>query len=275
MKKINVAIGQCASLGTPQENAQVIESMFLEAVAQNPNLDLMLFPEYAYFAPSGPEESSQVAIDLEQPHPFIERMRQLAREHRVNLIPGSFVETAKDGRYHNTSVFINREGEIIGKYRKIHLMDAASYQESAYVAPGNELVVVDADFGKVGMMTCYDIRFAEQPIQLCLRGAELLAIPAEFPAGIPLPTRVDDWDLLTRGIALSNLTYVVTANQFGTVHGSHHFGRSGIIDPRGTVVAMARGCREVVYGTVDLEYQKQVQETLATWNNRRPDVYYR
>lgn len=273
MKKINVALGQCASLGSPEENAQRIESMFLDAVSQQQNLDLVLFPEFAYFSPSGIEDSRQTAIDLKKPHPFVDRMKQLAREYHVNLIPGTFAELGEDGRCYNTSIFINRQGEIIGKYRKIHLMDAANYQESSYVAPGNELVVVEADFGKVGMMTCYDIRFPELPIQLCLKGADMLAIPAEFPAGSPLPSRVDDWDLLVRSIALANLTYVVAANQFGTVHGNHHFGRSGVIDPRGTVVAAARGCQEVVLGTVDLEYQKSVRDTLATWRNRRPDIY--
>ena len=273
MSKVYVAIGQCGSIGTPEENAKMVEFMFLEAVNKNPGLDLVVFPEYIYYSPVDQEDSQRVAIDLNQSHPYIDRMKALAKKYQINFVPGSFVEKADDGRVHNTAIFINREGEIIGKYRKVHLMDAASYKESAYVAPGDKLCLIDADFGKVGLMVCYDLRFPEQARSMCLQGAEIIIVPAQFPAGAPLPPRVDDWDILTRSAALTNLTYVVAANQFGAVHKDHPFGRSGVIDPRGIVIAAASGRPEMVYGTIDLDYQRQVQKNLAAWSNRRPDIY--
>lgn len=270
---IRVAICQCGSVGTPEENQKIMEDLFLQSVEGANNLDLVVFPEYSYYSPLDKNESLHVAIDLERPHPFIDSMKRLAKQYKVNLIPGSFAEKAENGKVCNAVITIDRNGEIIGKYRKIHLFDAANYKESSYVEPGDKLCIVDTDFGKMGVMVCYDLRFTELARSMCLSGADFIVCPAEFPCGQPLPTRVDDWDLLVRSTALTNVTYVVAANQFGKVHNDHPFGRSCIVDPRGTVISAAQGRNCVVYGCVDLDYQKQTRENLAVWNNRKPSVY--
>lgn len=138
---------------------------------------------------------------------------------------------------------------------------------------GDALCLVDTDFGRVGVLVCYDLRFPELARSLCLQGAELLVCPAQFPCGQPLPARVDDWDLLIRSTALTNLTYTVGANQFGIVRRDAPFGRSCVADPRGTVIAASSGRNCVVHAMLDLDYQREVQKNLASWNNRRPDVY--
>lgn len=270
---IKVAICQCGSVSTPEENQKVMETLFLQAVSGANNVDLVVFPEYSYYSPLNRDESLSVAIDLTQPHPFIDRMKALAKQYKVNLIPGSFVEKAEGEKVCNAVITINRDGEIIGKYRKVHLFDAANYKESSYVEPGSELCIVRTDFGKVGVMVCYDLRFPEQARSMCMQGADFIVCPAEFPCGQPLPTRVDDWDLLVRSAALTNVTYVVAANQFGKVHNDTPFGRSCVVDPRGVVVSAAQGRNCVVYGSIDLEYQSLTRDNLAVWNNRRPDVY--
>lgn len=270
---VKVATCQCGSTGTPEENMQNMIKLFKRAVENQSGLDLVVFPEYSYYSPLNIEESKQVAIDLEQPHPFLDAMRALAKEYKVNFIPGSFVTKAEDGKVKNTCVVINREGEIIGKYDKVHLMVAASYDESSYVSYGDKFCVVDTDFGTIGVMVCYDLRFPEQARTMCLQGAEILVVPAMFPSGQPLPTRVDDWDVLVRSTALTNMTYVVTSNQFGLVHNDAPFGRSGVTDPKGLVVSMAGGREDVVYGFIDLDYQRTVQENFGVWRNRRPELY--
>ena len=270
---VKVAICQCGSVSTPEENQRVMETLFTQAVSEVNNLDLVVFPEYSYYSPLNRDESINVAIDLAQPHPFIDKMKALAKQYRVNLIPGSFAEKAEEGKVCNAVITINREGEIIGKYRKVHLFDAANYKESSYVEPGNKLCIVNTDCGKIGVMVCYDLRFPEQARSMCIQGADFIVCPAEFPCGQPLPTRVDDWDLLVRSTALTNVSYVVAANQFGKVHNDNPFGRSCIVDPRGVVISAAQGRNCVIYADIDLAYQYQTRENLAVWNNRRPSIY--
>ncbi len=270
---IKVAICQIGSIGTPEENQDKMEKIFLEAVNGSSELDLVVFPEYSYYSPLNREEAINVAIDLSEPHPFVEKMKNLAKEYKVNLIPGSFAEKVSENKICNVVLTINRDGEIIGKYRKIHLFDAASYKESSYVEPGDEICIVDTDFGKIGVMVCYDLRFPELARTMCIEGAEIIVCPSEFPVGQPLPPRVDDWDILVKSTALTNLTYLITANQYGAIHNDTPFGRSCIVDPRGIITSMAQGRECIVYGDIDLKYQESVKDNLAVWENRRPEIY--
>lgn len=271
---VHVALCQMGSIGTPEENQAEMERLFLEAVNHSKtDLDLIVFPEYCYYTPLDREDARSAAIDLSSPHPFIKRMKELAAEYHINLIPGSFAAVAGDGKVKNHTIMLNREGEEIGSYDKIHLFDAAGYQESSYVEAGNELCLVDFDFGRVGFEVCYDLRFPEQARTMVLKGADLIVVSSEFPAGQPLPPRTNDWDLLVRSCALTNLTYVAVCNQFGAVHADHPFGMSMVVDPRGIAVSSAQGRNCVVYGDIDLEYAKATKKNLAVWENRRPDVY--
>lgn len=270
-KLIRVAVAQRSGAGTTKQNLTGMIDMIEEAVNNSNNLDVIVFPEYCYYAPTNIEESRKVAEDV--PGPFTETMAELARKYSVNIIPGSFIEKAEGEKVHNTCVFINREGKIVGKYRKIHLMDAIGYKESNYVEAGKQMCVVDTDIGRVGIMVCYDLRFPELARSMVLQGSDILFVPSEFPSGNPLPPRTDHWDILVRSTALYNLTYVVAANQFGPLHNDNPFGRSCVVDPWGTVISSASGRQDIVYATLDMDYQKYVRDSVATWVNRRPEIY--
>ena len=109
---VQVALCQMGSVGTPEENMAEMERLFLQAVENSrAELDLIVFPEYCYYTPVDKDDARRIAIDVSRPHPFIDRMKELAREYHVNLIPGSFAAVAKDGKVSNHSIMLNREGE--------------------------------------------------------------------------------------------------------------------------------------------------------------------
>lgn len=264
---IQIAICQMVSGPTVEENVAKITQMTERAVAQQPNLDLIVFPEYSFGAP--PEVAP---IPKEGFH--TQAIAALAKKHNVNIMPGSFARQATGEKAYNTALFFNREGQVIGEYNKTHLFVALGYDESLYVEPGNELCVFDTDFGRVGLMVCYDLRFPEVARSMVLEGAELILCPAEFPAGKVLPPRTDHWDILVRGTALQNLAWTVACNNFGTTPGGENpFGRSMCVDPWGTVVAQCGGREDIVFASVDLEYQKTVRASVASWENRRAELY--
>lgn len=267
---IKVAMIQMCASGSKEENLATIQQMVKKAVEGTKALDLVCLPECCYVIPT-PESSPKLAEKI--PGPFTEAIARLAKTYGVNISAGSYAEKAKEGKIYNTSLFFNREGKMIGEYRKMHLMDAMNYKESDSVSPGKAVAVFDTDMAKVGVMVCYDLRFPELPRTMVLKGAEIIIVPAAFPSGQPLPPRTDHWDVLVRSTALLNLVYVVATNQFGYHQGQNYFGRSSIVDPWGTRVVQASGRQEVVYGTIDLEYQKSVRASLPTWNHRRPEIY--
>ena len=104
---------------------------------------------------------------------YITEMKKQARRFGVNLIPGSFAETCGE-KVKNTCALIDRSGEVAGSYSKVHLMDAIGIRESDAAVPGDKLGVFDTDFGRIGLMVCFDLRFPEQPRSMVLQGADII-----------------------------------------------------------------------------------------------------
>ena len=152
-------------------------------------------------------------------------------------------------------------------------MRAMSYDEGEHVEAGSSPAVFDTDIGRVGMMVCYDLRFPELARGMVQDGADIIFVPAFWPAGAPLPPRTDHWDTLVNCTALLNQTYVVAVNQYGRMSTEIPFGRSCTVDPWGTVIAQCANRVCISYAELDMDYQQQVRERLATWPNRRPDCY--
>ena len=125
---------------------------------------------------------------------------------------------------------MDRDG-LRASYRKIHLYDSFGYQESARLVAGPvEPVLVDVDGFRVGLMTCYDLRFPELARELVSRGAELLVVPAAWVAG---PLKVDHWRTLARARAIENTVFVAAVGQ----PGPRYTGHSMVVGPAGEVVA--------------------------------------
>ena len=122
---------------------------------------------------------------------------------------------------------------------------------------------------------CYIAQYAVPELArgMVQDGADIIFVPAFWPAGAPLPPRTDHWDTLVNCTALLNQTYVVAVNQYGHMSTEIPFGRSCTVDPWGTVIAQCANRVCISYAELDMGYQQQVRERLATWPNRRPDCY--
>lgn len=267
---VQVALCQRRACRDKQENLRQTIELIERAMATRPELDVIVFPEYSYHMPRSAQDGLFNAEGMDGP--YMQEMAFQARKHHVNLIPGSFAEIA-GMKSKNTCPFIDRSGCVSAKYTKIHLMDGIGGAESVSTRPGSEMCVFDTDFGRVGMLMCYDLRFPELSRSMVLKGADILFCPACFPWGNPLPPRSDHWDLLVESTALLNLTWICAVNQYGEVNGSYAFGRSMVVDPWGTRVIMAAGQEEIIYATLDMAYEQKVRAQVGTLENRRPDVY--
>lgn len=210
------------------------------------------------------------------PGPTIARLAERARRHGIYLHCGSIYETRPgDPHIFNTTVVLDPAGEVIAKYSKIHMFDVvldgvASYQESATVSPGDEIVTVDVDGVTVGLAICYDLRFPELFRILALRGADVIVLPAAFT----MTTGKDHWEILVRARAIENGVYMVAPGQVGS-HGDGKwcYGRSLIVDPWGTVLATASDVETVIAADLDLAYLTKVRRQVPSLANRMPDRY--
>jgi deaminated glutathione amidase len=211
--------------------------------------------------------------------PTISAARTWARELGIHLIAGSIAERAEgQEKAFNTSTLIGPDGDLEARYRKIHMFDVdvggVSYRESDHEEPGDE--VVTASLGAalegvtLGLTVCYDLRFPELYRILAVRGATVITVPSAFT----LETGKDHWEVLLRARAIENQAFVIGANQIGDAPPHYRsYGRSGIVDPWGVVLAQAPDQECFVAADLDLELQDRVRTTLPSLANRRPATY--
>jgi predicted amidohydrolase len=248
---LRTAVIQLNSRNNPPENVAAVERS-LERAAEM-GAQFVALPEFwTYLGPySGFEQAAQTI-----PGPAVEMLQEKARRHKMIVHGGSIVEHSADtpGKFHNTSVLINRDGEIVARYRKIHLFDVdlangEKHYESERIVPGNEVVTAEIDGITFGLSICYDLRFPELYRALALRGADILLVPA----GFTLHTGRDHWEVLLRARAIENLCYVVAPAHVGSYPPNRQcFGRSMVIDPWGLVLAQAQDVPTVVATDIDL-----------------------
>ncbi len=252
--------------------ANLAQAAALIAEAADRGAQFVALPEYFSFLgrPGRVQENAELI-----PGPTITAMADLARRHGLWLHCGSIPERAADGQlYSNTTVVLNPRGQIAAQYRKIHLFDVeaggTTYRESATVAPGEEAVIFDTPWGRMGLTICYDLRFAELHRALALAGAQVIFQPAAFT----LYTGKDHWEVLLRARAIENQVFVAAPAQiFQHPPGNHTFGSAMIIDPWGTVIARAPERTCVVVTDLDFDWLQTVRAKIPALQHRRPDLY--
>ncbi len=259
---------QLNSTDQRDRNLEVAERLVRAAAAEG--AELVALPE-KWNLLAGGEELLAGAEPLDGPS--LTAARGWARELGIHLLAGSISERGPEKAF-NTSVLIGPDGEDLAAYRKIHMFDVdvggVSYRESDHEAPGTEIVTASVGELLVGLTVCYDLRFPELYRILALRGARLLAVPSAFT----LVTGRDHWEVLLRARAIESQAFVLAPNQVGEAppHFSS-YGHSAIVDPWGTVLALAVEGERFVVADLDLGEQERLRESLPSLANRRPEAY--
>jgi predicted amidohydrolase len=165
------------------------------------------------------------------------------------------------GRAVNTLVAI-RDGAIVARYAKLHLYDAFSIQESRRVDPGDRVPpLLEIDGFKVGLMTCYDLRFPSWRSSGAA-GADVLVLPAAWVKG---PLKEHHWATLLAARALDTTCYVVAAGECGT----KNIGQSRVVDPLGVTIAAAAEAPHLLVAEINLDRIALARQQLPVLRNRR------
>jgi predicted amidohydrolase len=179
------------------------------------------------------------AIVAEEIDPSLAAFRELARKLAIYLHVGSLAIKLPGERAANRSFLIDRAGEIIARYDKIHMFDVdlasgESYRESRNFRPGEIAVAADLPWGRLGLTICYDLRFPALYRALAESGSSMLAIPAAFTR----QTGEAHWHILVRARAIENGSFVLAAAQGGLhENGRETYGHSLVVDPWGRILA--------------------------------------
>ena len=172
----------------------------------------------------------------------------------------------------NRMLLITPSGEIAAHYDKAHLFSL--FRENIHSRAGNEIVVADTPFGKIGLAVCYDLRFPEMFVQMAKRGAKLVIISAAWPY-----PRLEHWRVLVKARAIENQLFVAAVNQGGTENFAgktlRYFGDSQTIDPWGETVASCGtdAPDALAFAEIDFAQVEEVRARIPAFKDRRNDLY--
>jgi predicted amidohydrolase len=255
---MRVALGQFAVSRTWQENADTCCHLMQQAQQQGARL--LVLPEAVLARDIADPD---LAVKSAQPldGPFLSQLLATSRDNTLTTVLTLHVPDA-DGRVLNALVVLRR-GEIVARYNKLHLYDAFAVQESRHVSAGDQVPpLIDVDGLKVGLMTCYDIRFPELARRLVLDGADLLVLPAAWVRG---PLKEMHWEILVTARALENTCYVAAVGECGP----RNIGNSLVVDPLGVAIARAAEVPAMVLADIDPQRIADARSALPVLQNRR------
>jgi predicted amidohydrolase len=195
--------------------------------------------------------------------PFVSTMQEAARAASVVLHAGSFIERHDDGSLTNTAVVCEKDGTLNAVYRKIHLFGFTD-GEPKYLVGGDDVVVADTSAGRLGLTTCYDLRFPELYRKLSEEQCDLFVVPAAWPLA-----RVNHWTVLAQARAIENQTPLIAVNTAGTHGGVAMGGQSIIVDALGSVLVQADDTEQVLRAEIDFGHTSAWRERFPALGDRR------
>ncbi|MDO9054861.1 MAG: carbon-nitrogen hydrolase family protein [Gallionella sp.] len=252
----------------PNVAGNLSEARRLIANAAGQGARLVVLPEF--FAIMGMSEQDKVAV-REQPGsgPIQDFLSETARQFKIWLVGGSIpLAASTPDKVLNSCLVFDDQGVQVARYDKIHLFNLSlgneSYDEAQTIEAGNQVVVVDSPFGRVGLAVCYDLRFPE--LFRAMKNVDIIVLPAAFTE----TTGKMHWEILVRARAIENLAYVIASAQGGYhVNGRETHGNSMIVGPWGGVLDRLPRGSGVVMAEINPSYQASLRAGLPALEHRK------
>lgn len=240
---------------TPQQRMERV----CEQLRYLKGMDLILLPEIwrtgFYHFDAYPVEGEPLWGDT------VHTLSQYARSQKTNLLTGSFIER-QGTSCSNTMALLDRTGELIDTYQKVHLFGFESREQQLLTA-GNRYVTAQTDCASIGMATCYDLRFPEQFRAMMEQGAQVFTVAAAWPMA-----RVEHWRLFCQVRAVENQSFLIACNHAGTHGGVQGAGHSMVVDPNGVILAEAGTEEQLLVQEIDLAQVTEIRRQFPALRDR-------
>lgn len=269
-KQIHVSLIQMdIQLGDKDSNLDKIKSFILKSINSVPrnNTHIICLPELC-----------TTGFDLRNYKALAERipegkttsiLQNLAQKYEVHIV-ASYIEEFK-GSHYNCAVIIDNHGQLVLKYRKIHLFPLKPMEESEFFAHGdnsNTNSLVNINGINFGILICFDLRYPEISRRLVLEGADCIIYLAEFPK-----PRDDVWTTLLKARAMENQTFIIGANRVGEDTKISYFGKSIVIDPNGKTIVEGSHKEGIIRAILNPSHLDSARKFIPTLSLRQPSQY--
>jgi len=266
MAKSKILIVQNAPvIRKKEQNLKNVEAMLKEHEGEQ--FDLIILPEL--FAVGWHPDSFVENAETQDNSPTLDLLKRTAKKFNSNVIGGSYVLKEPDGTLRNACPFINRKGEVLAHYYKMHLFSHFVYNEGKDLTSGESGLIVNSDLGKIGISICYDIRFPELFRAYAFQGADLLVEVAAWPK-----YRQNHWETLSKARAIENQSFMISVSQSGHIMNDEwNLGHSMVVAPYGEVVCETGfdACTQVV--EIDLDEARKLKREFTILKDRKPLPY--
>lgn len=259
----NAAILQMdIAFGEPRKNREKVKELVQQLASAEQKPDVILLPE---LWDTGYDLARLDEIADENGEQAKKLLSGVARELKAYVVGGSIAERIGPDVYNTTYVF-DREGELVGRYSKVHLFRLMD--EEKFLAAGDQPGLYQMDGQPTGSVICYDIRFPEWLRTYALHGSKLMFVCAQWPH-----PRLNHWRQLLIARAVENQMYVVACNRVGDGGGSTFCGHSMVINPWGEIVAEGLQQEEILTAEIDFDLVDEVRGRIPIFADRRPSLY--
>jgi len=219
-----------------------------------------------------PDGGAKLAQSYDEAHdPALPMFSDLARELGIWLLIGSLAIKVSETKTANRSFLFSPDGRIAARYSKIHLFDVdlpsgETYRESNTVAGGDQAMVADTPWGKIGLSVCYDMRFANLYRALAKKGAFAFTAPSAFTE----TTGKAHWHVLLRARAIENGAFIIAPAQGGLhANGRRTYGHSLIVSPWGEILAEGGTDPGIIAAEIDPEWSREARSKVPSLNHDR------
>lgn len=264
---MRIALVQMENAGSMREN--LLKSFTAIREAAKHKADIVLFPEVhlSEFFPQYPGgDATEYTLTLESD--IILQFREECKANHIMAAPNVYLQEENDS--YDASVLIGCDGRIIGVQKMVHVAQAEQFYEQDYYTPSDDgFHVFSTEFGKIGIVVCFDRHYPESIRTEALQGADIILIPTVNTKAEP--GEMFEWELRIQ--AFQNSVALAMCNRVG-VEGEMEFsGESIVVDANGEVVVKANSREQIVYADIDLQDVKKIRSHRPYTQLRRPEWY--
>ena len=269
IEKFTVACLQVNAGNVMEENIRKALEYTEAAVAKG--ADLILMPENVTMMEWGREAITSKA-QTESGHAGLAAFREAAKRHGIWMHCGSLSISLDAGRVANRTHVLDSSGCTVAVYDKIHMFDVdlgggERYAESSTFAPGDQAVIANLPWGRLGLTICYDLRFPALYRKLAQAGADFISVPSAFTQ----VTGEAHWHVLLRARAIETGSYIFAPAQTGThAAGRKTYGHALIVDPWGRIIADAGTDPGIIISEIDLKEVAKARKRMPSLRHDRP-----
>lgn len=264
---MRIALAQMKNEGTIEKNLRKSISLVKE-VADN-NADLILFPEVQlteFFPQYEKKDVRQYRLQIDSDE--VKAFQTACKEAHIMAVPNIYLE--EGGKAYDASILIDSSGEIIGIQKMVHVAQAKQFYEQDYYTPSDDgFKVFETEFGKLGIVVCFDRHYPESIRTETLMGADIILIPTVNTK--TEPSEMFEWELRVQ--AFHNSVAIAMCNRVGSEGEMDFSGESIAVDVHGDVIAKANDTEQILYVDVDMQESNNVRKGTPYTSLRRVELY--